>query len=82
MYLLILTTIGFISFTIYTLKRSRRTKYTELQFQNLHFEIKGEPAFVPSISEFTSVRLKVDNMFATVESTAKSLKRVHYTLPR
>jgi hypothetical protein len=82
MYLLLLTTIGFISFTIYTLKRARRIKYTEIQFQNLHFEIKGGPTFVPSISDFTPVRLKVDNMFATLEAPSKSLKRIHYTLPR
>ncbi len=82
MYWLFATVIAFALITLLTIKRSRRKKYQELQFQNLHFNLRGHPTYAPRLPDFTPVRLKVDNMFATVEAPSKSLKRVHYTLPR
>ena len=82
MYMLLLTAIIFAGITINSIKRTKRAKFQELDFQNLHFALKSEPQFVPRIPDFTPVRLKVNNMFATLEAPTKSLKRIHYTLPQ
>ena len=82
MYWLFATIIAFALITLLTIKRSRRKKYQELQFQNLHFNLRGQPNFAPRLPDFTPIRLKVDHMFASVEVSTKNLKRVRYTLPK
>ncbi len=82
MYMLLLTAIIFAGITIHTLKRTKRAKFQELDFQNLHFALKGQPQYAPRMPDFTPVRLKVNSMFTTLEAPTKSLKRVNYTLPR
>lgn len=82
MYVLLLMAIIFAGITIHSIKRTKRAKYQELAFENLHFALKGQPEFAPQMPEFTPVRLRVNNVYTTVDVPTKSLKRVHYTLPR
>lgn len=68
--------------TILAIRRSRRKRVYGLQSEMLRFDLRKAPAFAPRLPDFTPVRLKVGDMFATVDAPTKSLKRIEYTLPK
>lgn len=82
MNLLLLTLIFSLLIAIYAIRRARRKRLYELQSETLRFDLKKAPAFAPRLPDFTPVRLKVGDMFATVDAPTKSLKRIEYTLPK
>ncbi len=82
MYMLFITLIVFALITFFTLKRTGIKKFHEIQYKDLYFGRKNQPAFALRLPDFTPVSLKVGHMFASVEAPTKNLKRVRFAPPK